>query len=62
MIRNTVKKSDMFAGSGVYVSPLENLLDDFQYDNEHGASGAYPDLEEYITGFDSTKLCGKMKV
>ena len=49
----------MFAGSGVYVSPLENLLDDFQYDNE---LGAYPKLEDHITGFDSTKLCGKLKV
>ena len=55
MIRNIVKESDMFAGSGVYVSPLENLLDDFQYDY---VSDAYPKLETYITGFDSTKLCG----
>ena len=48
MIRNIVKDSDMFAGNGVYVSPLENLLDDFQYDN---VSGTYPKLETYITGF-----------
>ena len=54
MIRNVVKSSDSFAGSGVYISPLENLFNDFQYDY---LSGAYPSLEEYITGFDSTKLC-----